>query len=702
VDRDQTDATERQRLAALQAYRILDTPPEESFDRITALATTLFHVPVSTISLIDESRQWFKSRIGVEATETPRNLAFCSHAIRADEVLVIPDATQDERFRANPLVTGGPKIRFYAGAPLITPTGERLGTVCIIDFQPRASLTEAERANLERLAAIVVDELEFRREQLRARTEAEAALRENEQIIRENKDQLAESHQQLAARAAAEAANQAKTDFLANMSHEIRTPLNGISGFTQLLAASRDLSPENRRYCDLIQTATSALLTVVNDILDFSKIEAGKFELDPSPFPLAGLIDNGLSIVRGTAAEKGLEIRVISDRALPRMLLGDRPRLQQILLNLLNNAIKFTPSGSVTLRAIAETSDPHAVRIRFEVSDTGIGLAPETKAALFQRFAQGGSSTSRQFGGTGLGLAICKRLCEMMGGEIGVDSALGEGSTFWFTVALPEAEGLPIAAESPPSGLPRAGRAGRILVVDDAEMNREIARTFLESVGHTVDAVEDGSEAIRAVERSRYDLILMDIHMPVMDGLAATQAIRGMNGRAAATPIVALTANVLPQELIRFREAGMNDRIGKPFSREELLSRVDVWLTPDEAPKADERAAPSHENGAFDRKTFDDLVGLMGRERAQAWLTRIREQIEASFLGCAERTPDKAQLGHVAHSLVSQAGMLGFSDLAQRCSDLDQTCRQDGDIEALHGQVRTAAQQAYQLASELL
>jgi CheY-like chemotaxis protein/HPt (histidine-containing phosphotransfer) domain-containing protein len=289
-----------------------------------------------------------------------------------------------------------------------------------------------------------------------------------------------------------------------------------------------------------------------------------------------------------------------------------------------------------------------------------------------------------------------------MGGEIGVESAPGKGSTFWFQVTLPEAEtARPIVAEPIPSSQPHVGRRGRILVVDDAEMNREIARTFLASAGHEVDTVEDGSEAIRAVQGSAYDLILMDVHMPVMDGLRATQAIRGMSGRAAATPILALTANVLPQELMRFREAGMNDRIGKPFSREELLSRVDEWLTPENAHTADERTGPLYDAQAFDRKTYDDLVSLMGQERAQAWLTRIREQLAVSFLEHSAGTPDRASLQQAAHALVSQAGMLGFSDFAQLCSDLDQTCRQDGDLENLLGRVRTAAQQVYHIAAEL-
>jgi signal transduction histidine kinase/CheY-like chemotaxis protein len=388
----------------------------------------------------------------------------------------------------------------------------------------------------------------------------------------------AKEHAELAQHEA-ERANAAKTEFLASMSHEIRTPLNGILGYTDLLLDDKALSLDQRRQLERIQSAGSALLTVVNDILDFSKIEAGQVDLEPQPFAPAALIDNAGSIVKAQADRKQLVMRFEVARDLPARVVGDQDRLRQVLLNLLNNAVKFTPKGEVVLQVECARRTDDSCDLRFSVTDTGIGISREKQDRLFQRFSQIDGSIRREFGGTGLGLAISKRLVELMGGRIGVESAAGQGSTFWFTVSLPVAEqGGQTGAIGRPK-LPSGSRA-RLLLVEDNEINQEIACAVLKAAGHDVDVVTDGAEAILAVQAKTYDLVLMDVQMPGMDGITATQHIRALQHPAHRLPIVAMTANVLPQQVKQFRAAGMDDHIGKPFKRDELYAAVERWSQP--------------------------------------------------------------------------------------------------------------------------
>ena len=383
------------------------------------------------------------------------------------------------------------------------------------------------------------------------------------------------------AKEAAEQASQAKTDFLATMSHEIRTPLNAIIGFTDILVGSGRLEPDLQRQAELVRTSGVTLLTIVNDILDFSKVEAGAIELAVEPFALRSLIDNSVAIVRGIATSKHIQVRTIIDDKLPASLLGDEARLRQVLLNLLNNAVKFTPAGSVTLMIREDGGAMEGVRLHFSVTDTGIGIPKAKQERLFQRFSQVDGSVHRTYGGTGLGLAICKQLVELMGGEIGLHSEEHRGSMFWFNVTLPSAT-LQSALE-PVTEAPKPHRKGRLLLVEDVAINQEVARTVLEAAGHEVEIVGDGAAAVQAVQTKSFDLVLMDIQMPGMDGVTATRLIRRLPDPLGLIPVIAMTANVLPDELRRFREAGMNDHVAKPFNRVELYTEIDRWLSVDAA-----------------------------------------------------------------------------------------------------------------------
>lgn len=399
-------------------------------------------------------------------------------------------------------------------------------------------------------------------------------MEETQQRLEMQAKELADlAEDQAEMRSRAEAAERSKSEFLASMSHEIRTPMTGVLGFADLLLAE-ELPESHRDKVEKIRIATTNLLTVINDILDLSKIEAGKLELETLPFAPRKLAEEVIDLVAGRALEREIQVTYHVDEDVPETLLGDPTRIRQVLLNLLGNGVKFTQEGSVSLTVSLSPIDKEEP-LQFMVTDTGIGIPPDRIDMLFSNFTQADPSITRKFEGTGLGLAISKRLVEMMGGHIFVESILGSGSSFCFSLPMEEADARAVETSRPVGTSKfRSTRSLHILIVEDNEINQTIIGAFMGKAGHTFEIVDNGLKAVESVFASSFDLVLMDVRMPEMSGPEATRAIRAKDHIAKDIPIIALTADAMEQHVIGYREAGMNGYVSKPIDQADLLMTI--------------------------------------------------------------------------------------------------------------------------------
>lgn len=628
---------ESERLAALKRYNILDTLPEDAFDDATKLVAYICDVPIAHISFIDENRQWFKSEIGLGVSEVPREITFCRYTILDSKMVEIQDTFLNERFKNDPNVVGGLKVRFYAGIPLTTPDGYNIGTICAIDHISK-ELNESQINVLSIVAKHVIYQLEL--------------ITKNIELAGQKK--------------IVQRAVLAKDNFLANMSHEIRTPLNAIMGFTDLLRQT-NLNTVQRDYVDSMQIAQENLLLIVNDILDLSKIESGNLTIDAQPFHLKNTLKHIYDLLK-VKVPAAVEFNLFLDADMPEIVIGDQGRLNQILVNLIGNALKFTEDGDVTVsvKNVAETEDSYS--LKFTIKDTGIGIPEKKLQHIFERFTQAEESTTRRFGGTGLGLNIVKQLIELQNAEIQVKSKLGRGSEFFFVLVYKKATYIETVVQ--PLTEYNLGKLN-ILLCEDNFLNQKLVKNVIQNFGFELDVAGNGEIGIDLLNKNKYDLILMDLQMPVKDGYQTTQYIR--NEMKSNIPIIAMTAHSLIGEQERCFNEGMNAYVPKPFKQEALLEAIKTAMSKDASLALRRKIDLSF----LEEVSFGDLN--FKKEMIGLFLDKV--PLEITLLGKAIDNNDTETAKRLSHNMKSSLDIFMMKDLSNCVSIIEK--------EAMQGQFST-------------
>lgn len=623
---------ESERLAALKRYNILDTLPEDAFDDATKLVAYICDVPIAHISFIDENRQWFKSEIGLGVSEVPREITFCRYTILDSKMVEIQDTFLNERFKNDPNVVGGLKVRFYAGIPLTTPDGYNIGTICAIDHISK-ELNESQINVLSIVAKHVIYQLEL--------------ITKNIELAGQKK--------------IVQRAVLAKDNFLANMSHEIRTPLNAIMGFTDLLRQT-NLNTVQRDYVDSMQIAQENLLLIVNDILDLSKIESGNLTIDAQPFHLKNTLKHIYDLLK-VKVPAAVEFNLFLDADMPEIVIGDQGRLNQILVNLIGNALKFTEDGDVTVsvKNVAETEDSYS--LKFTIKDTGIGIPEKKLQHIFERFTQAEESTTRRFGGTGLGLNIVKQLIELQNAEIQVKSKLGRGSEFFFVLVYKKATYIETVVQ--PLTEYNLGKLN-ILLCEDNFLNQKLVKNVIQNFGFELDVAGNGEIGIDLLNKNKYDLILMDLQMPVKDGYQTTQYIR--NEMKSNIPIIAMTAHSLIGEQERCFNEGMNAYVPKPFKQEALLEAIKTAMSKDASLALRRKIDLSF----LEEVSFGDLN--FKKEMIGLFLDKV--PLEITLLGKAIDNNDTETAKRLSHNMKSSLDIFMMKDLSNCVSIIEKEAMQ--------------------------
>jgi signal transduction histidine kinase/CheY-like chemotaxis protein/HPt (histidine-containing phosphotransfer) domain-containing protein len=548
---------------------------------INKLAAYICDTPISKVSIVNMDYCKFISREGSELETTVRKNSFCHYAVSQDTFFEVEDILKDERFVDNAFVKDNPKPpMYYAAWPLKSPGGSNFGVLFVVDFVPRKLLPKQ------------IEALRILRDQVLIQF-----------IIKMQNKELS------ALNIKAEKLSKVKDEFISNISHEIRTPLNAINGYAHLLAKT-SLNNEQTEAVEIIKSSSEILITLVNDILDFSKINSEKLKLEKIPFDLKKTIRLVYDLLRKKIQQKKINFEMKFDEKIPNKILGDEIRINQIIMNLAGNALKFTDKGSISINVNISNETEENIRLDFSVRDTGIGITEEKLKTIFERFEQAGTEITRKFGGTGLGLNISKNLVELHGGELKVKSKLGEGSEFYFSILYDklkqdksfENEKLEKSKLSVDSNLLKNQR---IMICEDNSVNIKLIKHYFKNKVKYLEIAENGQQAIEKLNVTRFDMILMDIHMPVMDGYEATKYIR--NTMKLSLPIIGFTVNNSEDEREKCLSIGMNDYVNKNFTTDEILEKLTKILTLNK--KCDEIASV-HEFNVKEKVIFKNFKSI--------------------------------------------------------------------------------------------